>query len=44
MEEKTVIFKLSQDLKDRISEKAKKYGLTKSSYIKMLIMKDLENE
>lgn len=44
MREKTIIFKLNEDLKNKIFKRAKEYGLTMSSYIKMLIMKDLDNE
>ena len=40
-----IIFKLQDNLKAKIKKRAKeKYGLTMSGYIKMLIMKDLENE
>ena len=33
---------LEKDIKNRVKEKAESLGLTSNSYIKMLILKDLE--
>lgn len=44
MQKKTIIFKIDEELKNKIKAKAKQYGFTLSNYIKMLIMKDLNND
>jgi len=40
--EKDILIRISSDLKEQIKEKAKKIGLSLSSYIRMLIINDLK--
>ena len=42
--EKDILIRVDEDLKKRIKEKADKQSLSVSSYIRMTITKDLNNE
>ena len=42
--EKDILIRVTEELKTNITNKSKKQGLSVSSYIRMLIIKDLNNE
>lgn len=42
--DKDILIRVGKDLKEKITQKAKNKGLSVSSYIRMLIINDLENE
>ena len=42
--EKDILIRVTEELKEKIYKKSKKQGLSISSYVRMLIIKDLNNE
>ena len=42
--EKDILIRVTEELKNDITNKSKKQGLSVSSYVRMLIIKDLNNE
>lgn len=42
--EKDILIRVTEELKTSITNKSKKQGLSVSSYVRMLIIKDLNNE
>lgn len=42
--EKDILIRVTEELKNNITNKSKKQGLSVSSYVRMLIIKDLNNE
>jgi antitoxin component of RelBE/YafQ-DinJ toxin-antitoxin module len=44
IKEKDILVRVDEELKKKATEKAKKQGLSLSSYVRMLITKDLNNE
>ncbi len=42
--EKDILIRVTEELKTNITNKSKKQGLSVSSYVRMLIIKDLNNE
>lgn len=44
LKDSVVVVRVSDELKEKVSVKAEKLGLSSSSYIRMLIIKDLSNE
>mgnify|MGYP001768357816 FL=1 len=42
LKESVVVVRVSDELKEKISMKAEKLGLSSSSYIRTLVIKDLE--
>lgn len=42
--EKDILIRVTEELKTNITNKSKKQGLSISSYVRMLIIKDLNNE
>ena len=43
IKEKDIIIRIDKDSKEKIKEKAKLIGLSLSSYIRLLIIKDLQS-
>ena len=41
---KDILIRVTEELKTNITNKSKKQGLSVSSYVRMLIIKDLNNE
>lgn len=41
--EKDILIRVDEELKNKVTEKAKKQGLSVSSYVRMLIAKDLND-
>lgn len=44
IKEKDILIRVGEDLKKKATEKAKSKGLSLSSYVRMLIIKALEDE
>ena len=42
--EKDILIRVTEELKTNITNKSKKQGLSVSSYVRMLIIKDINNE
>ena len=42
--EKDVLIRIDSELKEKVKLKAKTIGLSLSSYVRLLIIKDLQNE
>jgi antitoxin component of RelBE/YafQ-DinJ toxin-antitoxin module len=42
LKDSVVVVRVSDELKDKISDKAEKLGLSSSAYIRTLVIKDLE--
>ena len=42
LKDSVVVVRVTDDLKEKISNKAEKLGLSSSSYIRTIILKDLE--
>jgi antitoxin component of RelBE/YafQ-DinJ toxin-antitoxin module len=43
IKEKDIIIRIDSELKEKVKEKAKSLGLSTSSYIRMVIKKEVEN-
>ena len=41
--EKDILIRIDQELKEKVKEKAKNLGLSVSSYIRFLIIKNIDN-
>lgn len=44
IKEKDILIRVDEELKKKVTDKAKKLGLSLSSYVRMLITKDLNDE
>lgn len=44
IKEKDILIRIDSTLKKKVQEKAKKLGLSTSSFIRMLIIKEVDNE
>jgi antitoxin component of RelBE/YafQ-DinJ toxin-antitoxin module len=44
LKEKDILIRLNQELKKKVQEKAKSLGLSVSSYIRTLLIKEVNNE
>ena len=44
IKEKDILIRINQELKQKVKDKAKSLGLSVSSYIRLLLIKELENE
>ena len=44
IKEKDILIRVNQELKQKVKDKAKLLGLSVSSYIRLLLIKELENE
>lgn len=44
IKEKDILIRINQELKQKVKDKAKSFGLSVSSYIRLLLIKELENE
>ena len=44
IKEKDILFRVEQDLKLKITQKAKSLGLSVSAYVRMILKKEVENE
>ena len=44
IKEKDILIRVNQELKQKVKDKAKSLGLSVSSYIRLLLIKELENE
>ena len=44
IKEKDIIIRIDSDLKEKIKSKAKSLGLSTSSYVRMILKKEVENE
>ena len=44
IKEKDILIRVDEELKEQVKIKAKKQGLSVSSYIRMLIIKDLNSD
>jgi antitoxin component of RelBE/YafQ-DinJ toxin-antitoxin module len=44
IKEKDILIRISQDLKKKVQEKAKKLGLSTSAFIRMLLIKEVGDE
>ena len=44
IKEKDILIRINQELKQKVKDKAKLLGLSVSSYIRLLLIKELENE
>jgi antitoxin component of RelBE/YafQ-DinJ toxin-antitoxin module len=44
IKEKDILIRVDEELKKNITEKAKSKGLSLSSYVRMLIVKDLQDD
>jgi antitoxin component of RelBE/YafQ-DinJ toxin-antitoxin module len=44
LKEKDILIRVDLNLKKKVQEKAKKLGLSTSAFIRVLLMKEVENE